>query len=185
MTDKALISALTWRSLEMQRKAFADLPCFVAPDDLPQLLRPTTRKEADRIHVLSLGVIADKEKDFREFLALAKKRKVEIVSREDNQTFQVNGNCENLVKWWKDARRTGAAKIGANIGAEQKKAATKEAIDKIKDRWPLPSKEWSTAALLAEADLSFNTVKSRLGSRIIAQANHRAKVKRAIRGSVA
>lgn len=178
MTDKALISDLTWRTIAMQRKAFADLPCFLIPDDLQSLLRPTTRKEIDRLHVLSLGIIADREKDFREFLAAVKKRKCEIVSREDNQTFVVNENCENIVKWWKDARRNGAAKIGARMSAEKKMQLSAEAADKIRDRWCLPSKDWPTQVLLGEAGISLNTAKKFLGRRPLEQANYQAKMKR-------
>lgn len=178
MTDKALISELTWRSLEMQRKAFPGMPHFVIPHETQWLLRATTRKERDRIYVMSLGVIAETEKKMRDFLALAKKRKCEIVSLEDERSFVVNGNCEHLVKWWRDARRKGAGKVGADIAAANRKVATKDAIDKIRDRWPLNSKTWPTDVLLAEADRSLNTVKSFLGSRIVAQANHRAKLKR-------
>lgn len=178
MTDKALISELTWRSLEMQKKAFAGMPHFVAPEETPHLLRPTTRKGRDRIHVISLGVIAETERKFRDFLALAKERKCEIVSLEDERSFIVNGNCENLVKWWKDARRKGAGKTAARISASNRKAATLEAVNKIKDRWPLDSKTWPTSVLLAEAERSLNTVKSFLGSRIVAQTNYRAAQKR-------
>lgn len=175
MTDKALISDYTYRSLQSQRAHSGDMPVFILPDDLSQLFRQTTRKIEDRYHVASLAILAAKEKDFREFLAQAKKRKAQIISREDNQTFVVNGNCENLVKWWKDARRNGAAKIGARISADNKKAATKEAIDKIRDRWPMPSKQWPTRILIDEAGKSLNTVKSILGPRPIAQYNYRTK----------
>ena len=49
----------------MQRKAYS---VFVLPDDLSQVMRPTTRKGRDRFHdVISLGIIADSEKDFRQF----------------------------------------------------------------------------------------------------------------------
>lgn len=181
MTDKALISDYTWRTLESQRASSGDLPVFLLPDDLSQLFRSTQRKVSDRFHVESLAILAAKEDDFREFLAQAKKRKAEIVSREDNQTFIVNGNCENLVKWWKDARRNGVAKIGARISADRKKANTKEAAAKIADRWPLPSKEWPTPTLLAEADLSLNTVKLILGPRPVAQYNYKAKHGRQIK----
>jgi len=78
--------------------------------------------------------------------------------------------AENELAWGRQ--------IGARKAAEIRLKDSKKAIDKIKDRWPLPSKEWPTKLLLAEADRSLNTVKSRLGSRIIAQANHRAKMKR-------
>lgn len=175
MTDKAIISEYTYRDLESQRKASGDMPVFVLPDDLPSLFRSTTRKTEDRYHVDSLAVLARKEDEFRKFLAEAKKRKAQIVSREDNQTFNVNGNCENLVKWWKDARRNGTAKIGGRISANRKKAISAEGIAKINDRWPLPSKEWPTSVLLEEAGLSLNTVKSILGPRPIAQYNYRTK----------
>lgn len=181
MTDKALISEFTWRSLEMQKEAFPDMPHYVMPDEAQWLLRPSTRKGRDRIHVMSLGVIADSEKKFRDFLADAKTRKVEIVSKEDGQTFVVNGNCENLVKWWKVARTNGAAKIGAQISAKNKKQATAMGIAKIKDRWPLPSEEWATKALLQEAGISYNTAKTLLPPRPVAQYNWKGKAGRQIK----
>ena len=178
MTEKALVSELTWRTLERQREEMLGLPVFVVPDDLPQLFRPTTRKEPDCFHVASLGILADNEKDFRDFLAKAKKRKAELFSREDSKLYVVNGNCETLVRLWRVARRNGAAKIGANISADRKKAATKEAVAKIADRWPMSSDEWPTKLLLAEADISLNTAKAHLGKRPIAQYNYQAKLKR-------
>lgn len=178
MTDKAAISELTWRSLEMQKKAFPGMPHFVIPDDIQWLMRQTARDGHDRIHVMSLGVLAETEKKMRDFLALAKKRKCEIVSLEDERSFAVNGNCENLIKWWKDARRKGAGKVGADIAALNRKEATKEAIEKIRGRWPLPSKKWPTKLLLAEAGVSLNTAKAHLGKRPIAQYNYEVAQKR-------
>ncbi len=151
-------------------------PCL--PGDLPQLFRATTRQARDTIHVASLGVLADTEKSFREFLALAKKRRCEIFSCEDNRSFKLNGNCENLVKWWKDARRNGVAKIGAKMSADKKKSDSKAKVALITDRWPLPSKEWATKVLLHEAGISLNTAKAHLGKRPIAQYNYQAKLKR-------
>lgn len=181
MSDKAIISEYTYRSLASQKAHSGDLPIFILPDDLSQLFRATTRECKDRYHVESLAVLAKKEDEFREFLAQAKKRRAQIISREDNQTFVVNGNCDNLVKWWKDARRNGVAKIGARTSADRKKAVSAEGIAKIKDKWPLPSKEWPTAQLLTLADLSLNTVKSILGPRPIAQYNYRTKHGRQIK----
>ena len=184
MTDKYLISEYTYRSLASQKANSGDMPIFILPDDLPQLFRPTTRKVEDRYHVDSLAILAKKEDDFREFLAEAKKRKAQIISREDNKTFAVNGNCENIVKWWKDARRSGVAKIGARMSADRKKSISAEGVAKIKDKWPLPSKEYPTAQLLAVAELSLNTVKSILGPRPIAQHNYRMKHARQIKQAV-
>ena len=136
MTDKALISAYTHRSLESQRDASGDMPVFVLPQDLPQLFRPTARRSVDRFHVESLAIIADREDAFREFIAQARKVKAQIVSREDEQTFSVNGNAETLVKWWKDARRKNVSKIGAVMGARAKRAAIAERAKGLtKEEW--------------------------------------------------
>ena len=141
MTDKAVISEYTYRPLKELREAAGDKPVFVLPHDLPQLFRKTTRKTNDRFHVESLAVLAETEVSFREFLAHTKKRKAVIISREDSQTFVVNGNIENLVKWWKDARRKGSAKIGAERGAATKRAAIAE---KAKG---LTKEEWTNGAI--------------------------------------
>ncbi len=141
MTDKAVISEYTYRTLKEQREAAGDMPVFVLPDDLPQLFRKTTRKTDDCLHVQSLGVLAETEVSFREFLALAKKNKVKIASNEDEQVFVVNGNCEHLVKWWKDARRKGSAKIGAERGAATKRAAIAERAK------GLTREEWTNGAI--------------------------------------
>lgn len=122
MTDKAVISEHTHRTLASQRANSGDMPVFVLPDDLPHMFRQTTRKGHDRFHVESLAIIDSKEAGFREFLENSKKIKAQIVSREDKKTFVVNGNIENLVKWWKDARRKGVAQVGADRSADRKKA---------------------------------------------------------------
>ena len=158
MTDKAIISEYTYRSLASQRGALVDMPVFVLPDDLPQLFRQTTRKTEDCLYVESLGILADTEEKFREFLALAKKRKSKIVSIEDEQTFIVNGNIENLVKWWKDARRKGSSKIGGERGGAAKKKAVEERAKAFtKDEWVDGSIK--NAQLVEKYDISINTLR--------------------------
>lgn len=178
MTEKALISELTWRSLEMQKAHFPDMPHFVAPDDLPMLLRPTTRKHENKIFVISFAVIADNEKDLREFAKLCKARKTEVCSSEGQTVWRWYNSAHILVEWWREARRNGAAKIGARISADKKKAKGKEGADKIANRWPMPSDEYPTATLLKEAGISLNTAKAHLGKRPIAQYNYQATQKR-------
>jgi hypothetical protein len=63
------------------------------------------------------------------------------VSREDNQSFVINGNIENLVKWYKDARRKVSASIGAQRGADKKKAAIAERAK------GLTKEEWTNGAI--------------------------------------
>lgn len=179
MTEKALISELTWRSLKMQKDAFPDMPHFHV-DDMNVLFRKTTRKDTLHVHVLSLAIIATNEKEFRIFLDILKDRKSCLHSKEECLAILgTTVSFNKIVKIWKDARKQGAAKIGGKMSADIKKAKSDEAAAKIKDRWPLPSKEWPTKVLLKEANVSLNTVKSLLGKRPIAQYNFQAKMKRA------
>lgn len=181
--DKALISDLTWRTLDMQRSAFPNMHHYIAPDEIQHLLRVTTRKNYYRIHVVSLAVISDNEKDFREFISLAKERKCTIVSLEENEEFNVNGNCEKLILRWKEARRLGASKAGGSISAANREKDSKAKCSIIKDRWPLSNKEWRTPELLQEVDISYNTAIKYLGKRPIVQYNYQAKMKRKARNA--
>lgn len=181
MANKALISEYTWRSIEMQRAAFPDMKIYVLPQDLSQLMRPTTRQEADHIHVMSLGVIADNEKDFREFLEMMAKRKAWLRTADDEIGFDFEVKpflFPKLTKLWKAARRAGIQKIGGRISAQKRMDESKAGADKIKDRWGTPSKTWPTRVLLKEADMSYNTAIKFLGKRPIAQYNYQAKLKR-------
>jgi len=164
------------------------MPHFIAPDDITSLMRPTRRKDRLDIHVVSLAVVADNEKDFIDFLKRLKARDAALHSKEENITFY---NCtsskhfEGVVKSWKVARRDGAAKIGGNISARKKEDVTKLAIELIRSDWPKPSSEFSTEELLERAKISLNTAKKHLGRRPIAQANYQAKLKRAAKRNVA
>jgi len=61
-----------------------------------------------------------------------------------------------------------ASIIGAHMAAKKRLDASRKAIKLIANEWPLPSKEYPTAALLARCGLSLNTVKAELGPRPIA-----------------
>lgn len=137
MTDKSVISRYTYRTEESQRKDHAGLPVFLIPEELHLLFRKTNRPTKDRLHVSSLAIIAESEKDFRSFMSEAKERKAVIVSKEDAKTFIINGNnIENLVKWWRVARQSGASKIGAmRSGDLKRKAADERAKDMTKEEW--------------------------------------------------
>lgn len=181
MPDVALISDLTWRSLEMQRKHFSGMQCYVAPDEIQQMLRKTTRKERIHVHVISLGVIADNQNDFIDFWNLLQKRKAFLLIEPENDCILTSfegAKLDDVIKYWRMARKNGVAKIGGQISAAKREDESKIAIAKIKDRWPLPNKEWATSVLLKEADLSYNTAIKFLGKRPIAQYNYQAKMKR-------
>jgi len=180
MADKALISELTWRDMEMQKAAFPDMRHYIIPDDLPFIFRKTQRREKDVFHVMSPAIIADNEKDFKSFVEQAWKLGASIKSQEGD-LLHPDRKMKSVIAIWREARKKGTAKIGAKISADRKKARVKEACALIADRWPLPSSEHPTKKLLAEADISLNSVKSVLGSRPIAQYNYRAKHGRQIK----
>ena len=156
---------------------------FTAPDDIPVMLRPSLRREELIVHVASIGIIADNEKDIRRFGMLCKARHATVFSH-DEKHWLCNQSINKLVEVWRESRKNGAAKIGARISADRKKAKGKAAADRIADRWPKSSGEFPTKALLAEAGISLNTAKAHLGKRPIAQYNYEAKLKRRARRHV-
>lgn len=177
MTDKALISNYTWRSLEMQRAAFPDMPHFIAPDDLPVLLRNTQRKDRLFIHVMSLAVIAEDGNGFESFWRkLPKGAAVRDLDR--CEVIEGSMPIKKVKMLFLSARKFGAAKIGGRISAERRKEKSAAGAKKIEGRWGMPSKTWPTSVLLKEADMSYNTAKTILGPRPIAQYNYQAAQKR-------
>lgn len=180
MADKALISEMTWRSLKMQKESFLDIPHYVAPHEIETMLRTSTRKDTLNIHVVSLAVIADIEKDFREFIELARNRKAKLIVKENDRFFDFTKSfrMDGMVLLWKLSRRNGAGKAGARISASKKEAATKEALELIRADWPKSSSEFPTTALLGRANISLNTAKKFLGRRPIVQASYAVAQKR-------
>jgi len=178
MTDKALISEYTWRSLESQKADFPDMPHFVIPDDLSVLFRQSMRKKTDTFHVSSLGIIADNEKAFRKFMENAVDS---FIESKEGHTINPKSNIENAVALWRSARVMSAAKIGAKKSADGKKAKSAEGVELIRADWPKPSSDFSTAELKERSGLSLNTIKKHLGSRVIAQYNYKGKNNRQIK----
>jgi len=151
---------------------------FEGVSGMYSLLRNTKRKSITEFYVSSIAVISDDEKDINNFINMANKRGALIHSVEENQSWKTPIPRLPFVMAWKDARKNGAAKVGGKISADIRKKKSAEGIAKIKDRWPMPSKEWPTEILLKEAGVSLNTAKSVLGRRPIEQANYAAKIKR-------
>lgn len=181
MPDVVLISDLTWRSLEMQKEIYPNMPYFIGPGEIPTMLRQSQRAEPLHIYMVSLGVAARKEEDFRDFLIDVKKRKAFIHSKEEclavaGTTFSI----DKLVLVWRKARKKGAAKIGGRISADKRKAESKIACEKIKDIWPLPSSEYTIKKCERISGIARGTIVSILGLRKIAQHNYQAKLKRKV-----
>lgn len=182
MGVKVFRSTLTWRTLEYQDSVLApivpgwpNVPVYTGEEDLPSLLRPTTRKTPDSLYMASLAVLAKNEDVFKAHMKALLKRNMQIIAIEDNWN---GGKLNVAVKEWKVARKKDHGKRGGEKSAAGKKAVTLAAVGKIKDKWPLPSSEYSTKELLSIADISLNTAKAHLGKRPIAQYNYAAKLKR-------
>ena len=176
MSDKALISEYTWRSLEMQKAAFPEMPHYMLPNQESELLRPTRRERKDVFHAMSLAVIAKREPDFRDFVRMVQKIGATIETK-DGCIFP-HTKMSDAVEVWKIARRSASGRIGAQISADRKRAKSAAGIAFIKDLWPQPSNVYSTRELLDKAGVSLNTAKAHLGKRPIAQYNYQAAQKR-------
>jgi hypothetical protein len=129
------------------------------------------------LYVSSVGVLGTKEDYVETFARELMRRGWKLISIEENTEWK-KITVREILDAWKHARINGAAMVGSKISAANRRAKIKMAVDKIKERWGMPSNIWSTKLLLKEADISLNSVKSILGSRIVAQANFRAKEKR-------
>jgi hypothetical protein len=164
MTEKALISDFTWRSLESQRALFKGMPLYELPDDMGAIFRPTTRQSDDRFFVASFAIIAENENGLKAFAKECKKRKIDICSAEGQTHWRWYNPVRILVEWWREAKRNGAAKRGGEVKAKKDEIIFWQGFNKIKDRWHLPAKkENASPVLLKEADTSRNTVRSYLG----------------------
>ena len=146
--------------LGTQKKAHPGMTYFVAPDDLPSLLRPTQRKAPLNIHVYSLACVADTKKSFKEFVVAACRRGATVVCNDTGETFRKgSAKIGELVAAWKAARRCGAGKAGGDRKGDNGAKRFWEGFNKIVDRWHLPSKPPNiNKKLLKEAGVSRNTI---------------------------
>lgn len=145
------------------------------------LLRPTSRPSLGDIYVASLAVLSKDEDDFTAFMESLKDGKARLISVEDQFEWSFKAPIKEAVHAWRAAKlkaQEGAAKIGGRISADNRKKKTLKAIERIKEFWPLSSDTYPTKDLLEDAGISLNTAKKHLGSRIVAQHNHRAAEKR-------
>jgi len=160
MVDVALISEWSRHTLEAQKKAHPDMPYFVAPQDLPSLLRPTQRKASLNIHILSLACAADSQKSFKAFIVMACRRGATVTCKDTGEKFS-KGNVQigRLVAAWKASRRRGAGAAGGEAKGRNGAQRFWIGFNKIVDRWHLPSKPPNLSnRLLKEAKVSRNTI---------------------------
>lgn len=178
MTEYAIISPYTYRTMEDQRKAHKGKSIFVLPDDASALFRPTRRKSERIVHVSSIAVLAKKEKEFRDFIVKAKASNLKIVDDENERTFSIKRDISVLVNEWKYARLQGCSEVGWKRSAKQRKEKSSVDVEKVRALWCLPSSEYTIADIEEICGRSRGTIVSILGPRTVAQYNYQAAQKR-------
>jgi activator of HSP90 ATPase len=146
------------------------------------MLRASTRKVAEDILVASLAVLAKSNAHMRDLAKALAAQGAKIESAEDATTYNPK-QIDKLIAAWNRARTKsrleGAAKRGGEASATIRKAKSLEGAKRIWDRWKLPSDEWPTKVLLAEAEITRNTMNAHYGcTREVAQARYQAALKR-------
>jgi hypothetical protein len=106
--------------------------------DRANMLRPTSRKEPDRIHVASLAVLAWDEDDFTALVGTVVARGGVIISVDDEFTVSA-ATLTQAVAMWKMARKRsrtiGVQLKGARISADKKRAVAAAGVERIKQYW--------------------------------------------------
>lgn len=161
MPDVALISDLTYRTLEKQRATYPDYPHFMI-NEIPTMLRVSQRVNQLNVHVLSLACAAETEESFREFWKLLKARKATLRSKEEAlHVLSTTASIDRVLKIWRTARCNGAAKAGGEATADKSKKQFWKRFTIIMDRWHGAD---LSARLLKEAGIAHHdTVRSYLG----------------------
>lgn len=137
------------------------------------MLRPTTRR-GGTLYVPSLAVLAFTPADLAVVLAALGRRLDALVSLEDDTAVAPDGPMGDALEAFKSAvRRVGDyGKPGGIVSGERRAAAAKAGCERIRERWGMPSEEWSTEALCDEAGVSRPTAFQYLGRRSIAQRDY-------------
>jgi hypothetical protein len=140
--------------------------------DRGEMLRPTSRKEPDRIHVASLSVLAWEERDFASVVETVIARGGVIISVDDELTIAVGTPVSEAVASWKTARKRsrtiGVKQKGARVSADKKKAIAAAGVERIKPYWGMSADEWPTPLLRQMAGspgkpMAYNTIVEHLG----------------------
>lgn len=153
-----------------------------------EMLRPTSRRTGETIYVATLAVLSFGAPDLANVLAAAARRRATLVSVADSLTVPPDAPAavvaEAMAVWDRHKRRAiteGGRLAGVKVAQERRRAATAEALAKVRDDWSRPSAEVSTAALIERAGLSYKSLNEHLGPRKKAQRRAEQAAQRAAR----
>lgn len=148
-----------------------------------EMLRPTSRPDSEIIYVASLACLAWENLDFLRCLAAASARQATILALDTGRRISPEASSADVVDAateFTNGRRakTGSGKPGHVVSVERRQAVSQKGAKKIENRWRLPSKDYPTLDLLAEAGISRNTANLYLGNRPEAQRKHHNRLAR-------
>jgi exonuclease VII small subunit len=156
--------------------------------DRDEMLRPTTRKDANQIYVASLAVLAWDENDFKTLVEIVLAGNGVILSIDDKIEISNDTPLRQAIAAWDIARKRSRSNHvkskAAKISAEKKKAIAALGVARIKPFWGLSAEEWPTPLLRQMAGrpgkpIAYNTIVEHLGvGRAVARKRHQAMLKR-------
>jgi len=160
----------------------------VLSDRAGLLRKNSPRKAGETILCATLAVLAWGKADFLTVLDAARSRRAIILPVDTGEAIGLDTPAEDAVAAYMASRLAGSQaksrQVGAAVSAAVRRKRADEGAERIRDRWPLPSSEWSTAELRRiagepGAPIAYNTLVDRLGPREEAQRKHQIKLKRA------
>lgn len=162
-----------------------------SPSSLTQrtdLARGTWRQEdVEAIVVASLAIPAWEQVDFLQFVAAVSTRGATLIALDTGRRIAPDASPTEIADAVQEfvARRRAAkgstGMAGYLVSAERRSADAKAGAMRIKDRWELPTKDYPTDELLAEAGICRNTANLYLDPRPDAQRAHRNRMAQAAR----
>lgn len=148
-----------------------------------EMLRATTKRRGEIVHVATLAVMAWTQDDLLEALTLALARGVTVRALYDDLTIQPDAGPDVLhaaVVAFAKGRKAGSAFIGGKISGEAKEAVARAKAQRIADIYGMPTDKMSWSELIRVSGLVRNTIIKHLGKRPAAQLIYEANRKRAV-----
>lgn len=146
------------------------------------MLRATTGKRGETVHIASLAVLAWTQDDMMQALTLALARGATVRVLDEALTIPPNVGPDILheaAKAFTKGRKAGSAFIGGKISGEAKAAVARAKAEKIRGVYGMPTEQMPWAELLRISGLTRNTIIKHLGPRKPHQVTWLSNQKRA------
>lgn len=149
--------------------------------------RDMLRRAANEIVVAALPCLGwDQVEDFLQCLAAIQARGATLVALDTGRRTAPDASPDEIAEaareFVKGRRASRGGPAGSQVSAERREAEANDAAMRIKDRWRLPTKDYPTDELLAEAKICRNTANKYLRPRPEAQRLYRESLAERDRG---